>query len=270
MVYPLGIFIEDVAEEKEEEMENSEHKIMYESLKFPKYDILGLTKKGKIYRNMIVVLKKWRKICDEQNPYLKYNQEDEKYLEEDLACEENDVLNPYIAFDARDYSVEEHFSQSEKHEDVSIEDNFVAPANNLANDVFTEPNLIYKALVSIMEKFFIDDKKTRNISLSRIYRVLSDYGQFKNDYNYIGFVRALKGWNLLGEKSEDDLANLSTGMNSYFRPRKHRGKDREVLAPNFHNWNSEELNRHKPTCLDIEKDLKDKANVTYRYQTDNT
>ena len=91
MVYPLGIFIEDVAEEEEEEMENSEHKIMYESLKFPKYDILGLTKKGKIFRKMIIVLDKWNKICNEQNPYLKYNQEDEKYLEEDSSVEENVV-----------------------------------------------------------------------------------------------------------------------------------------------------------------------------------
>lgn len=150
-------------------------------------------------------------------------------------------------------------------EEVNVEDFFVAPENDWAKKVFTEPNRIYKPLVIIIEQFFVDDKNTRNISLARIYRVLSDFGQFKENYNYIGFVRALKEWGILSEKSEKDLKILSSGMNSYFRPRKQRGKDREVLAPDFHSWNSEKLNRHKPTCFDIEKVLKAKANVTYRY-----
>ncbi len=193
--------------------------------------------------------------------FYRYNVFDENIIIEDISeSDEN----------ADGMNANENINTKTLSEEVNVEDFFVAPENDWANKVFTDPNYIYKPLGTIMEKYFVDDKNTRNISLARIYRVLTDFSQFKNDYNYIGFVRALNVWNLLGEKSDNELRNLSSGMNSYFRPRKHRGKEREILEPDYHNWNSEELNRHKQTCIDIEKVLKDKANVTYRYQTDNT
>lgn len=88
MVYPLGISIEDVSEEDEIEMEEREHKIMFDSIKYSKSALLGLTKDGKIYRKMLQVLKKWSMLSCEQNPYLRVHEEDDKYTALDLPVQE--------------------------------------------------------------------------------------------------------------------------------------------------------------------------------------